>query len=128
MESFKNKLLQEEIDEELSDLMVRFLIDLDYDMLSVEKQSMYFEILDLLDADENLEDTDPEDISEKLKRHINKADKAKRKAEYRKNKGKLKRAGKKLRKTAAFKKKKKKSKRMAKRGKTASGKRQTTFT
>ncbi len=130
MENFRTTLLQEDFDLELSNMMVQFLTDLDVEMLSEEKQDQYYSIIELLDEEdpEDLEDTDPEVVEARLKKRIKKSDKMKRKREYRKNKGKLKRAGKKLRKTSAFKKKKKKAKRMAKRGKTMSGKRQTTFT
>jgi len=134
MNSFKEELLKEEFDEELNDLMYQFLLGIDVDLLSEEKQYQYYEIMDMVAEDKSIDDTVSEvpteaDIAEaKLKKHIKKSDKAERKREYRKNKGKLKRAAKKLRKTSAFKKKKKKSKRMAKRGKTMTGKRQTTFT
>lgn len=130
MDNFKLQMLLEEYDIELSNLMVKFLLDLDIDMLSEEKKYEYFEIIDMLEAEaeEEGETMTPEIAEAKLKKHIKKSDKAKRKREYRKNKQKLKRTGKKLRKTSAFKKKKKKAKRMAKRGKTMSGKRQTTFT
>ena len=129
MDNFKVQILREEFDLELSNKMVQFLTDLDIDMLSEEKQYQYHEIIDMLE-DEELDDEplEPEVVEARMKKHIKKSDKAKRKREYRKNKAKLKRAGKKLRKTSAFKKKQKKAKRMAKRGKTMTGKRQTTFT
>ncbi len=128
MDTFKETLLREDFDLELSDLMVQFLTDLDTDMLSEEKQVQYYEIIDLLEEEEDLVADDPSVMEAKLKKRIKKSDKAQRKREYRKNKAKLKRAAKKTRKTASFKKKKKKAKRMAKHGKTMTGKRQSTFT
>lgn len=130
METFKTQILREDFDLELSNLMVKFLTDLDYDMLSEEKQLQYDEIIDLLNEEEGLDADDPEEVyasEAKLKRRIKKSDKQKRKRDYRKNKGKLKRAAKKRRKTSAFKKTKKKAKRMAKRGRTSTGKRQSTL-
>jgi len=128
MDNFKLQLLREDYDLELSNLMVQFLTDLDIEMLSEEKQYEYYKILDLLEEEEEMEADEPEVMEARLKKHIKKSDKAKRKKEYRKNKSKLKRQAKKYRKTSAYKKKKKKAKRMAKRGKTMTGKRQTTFT
>ena len=131
MDTFKEQILREDFDLELSDLMVQFLTDLDTDMLSEEKQFQYFEIIDLLDEEEGLEADDPDlvaAVEARLRKHVKKSDKAKRKRDYRKNKSKLKRSAKKKRKTSAYKKTDKKRKRMAKRGKTGSGKRQSTFT
>ena len=130
MENFKLQIIREDFDEELNDLMVQFLTDLDLDLLSEEKQVQYYEIMDMLAEEEELEGEccEPEVMEARLKKHIKKSDKIARKRDYRKNKGKLKRSAKKLRKTAGFKKKMKKSKRMNKRGKTMSGKRMSTFT
>ena len=130
MDNFKLQIVKEDFDEELSDMMIQFLTELDIDMLSEEKQVQYYEIMDMLAEEEELDDEccEPEVMEARLKKHIKKLDKNKRKREYRKNKGKLKRAAKKMRKTSSIKKKMKKSKRMAKRGKTSTGKRISTFT
>jgi len=130
MDNFKLQNIKSEFEEEYLDLMIQFLTELDIDMLSEEKQVQYYEIMDMLAEEEELDDEccEPEVMEARLKRHIKKSDKNKRKREYRKNKGKLKRAAKKMRKTSSFKKKMKKSKRMGKRNLTGTGKRRTTFT
>ena len=75
-----------------------------------------------------LEDDVDEDLEEaNIRKKISAVDKRERKREYRKNKAAVKRKAKKFRKTIKFKKYKKKAKRKAKQGKTASGKRKTTF-
>lgn len=128
MDSFKLQLILEEFEIELNNAMVKFLIDLDIDMLSEEKQYEYYQIMDILNSEDELVADDPEVMEARLKKHIKKSDKAKRKRDYRKNKSKLKRQAKKTRKTSGYKQMAKKRKRMAKRGKTATGKRQTKFT
>ena len=127
MESFSAYMLQEDFDMELNNLMVEFLIDLDVDMLAEDKQEKYHEIIELLGEEDEEIGEDPEVMEAKLRRIIKKSDKAARKKEYRKNKGKLKRQAKKDRKKSSFKKRAKKAKRMAKRGKTSTGKRQTSL-
>ena len=134
MDSFKEQLDQEEIDEELYNKIIDFMLIIDTESLTEDAQDLYHEIMDDLFDDEI--GMDPEEVDNytetelkeftKLKKRISPAEKAKRKRLYRKNKAKLKIAGKKRRKTASFKRYKKKAKRMGKKGRTSSGKRQTT--
>lgn len=134
MKSFRETLFEEidsdeEIDDELFLLMVDFFIETDEEqleqVLTEDQMDMYYEILDELDLED---EDDSEELDEaRLKKRISKAEKNKRKRAYRKNKQKIKRKQKKYRKTSSYKKYKKKSKRMSKRGRTSTGKRQTTY-
>lgn len=82
----------------------------------------------LVDGEIDDDDDDEEELEEgKLKKKTNVALKMTRRKSYRKNKAKLKLKGRRYRKTPGFKKWKKRSKIRAKSGKTASGKRQSTF-
>ena len=133
MDTFKqhidtNNLTNEEIDYydsySLTEKMFEFIEDtVDIETLNETQADNFHEILISL---ENIEDSD--DLEESaIRKKISAVDKRERKREYRKNKASLKRKAKKFRKTAKFKKYAKKAKRKAKQGKTASGKRKTTF-
>ena len=125
MKSFIEQIEQEEIDDELWDEIIDFLLELDEDQMFEEMQDRYFEILDELDIDYD----DEEDMDEAVKRRvrISPAERAKRKRAYRKNKSKIKIKQARYRKTAGYKRYKKKAKRMGKRGLTSTGSRQRTF-
>lgn len=139
MIKFTEQLEQEEIDDELDDLIVNFLLDLDEEMLSEDMQMQYHEIMEELFGDDDMdpipmdptimEGEEEEELEEapmaKKAKRISPAVKAKRKRLYRKNKAKIKLKSKKRRKTSSFKKQQKKAKRMKKSGKTSTGKRIT---
>ena len=150
MNTFTEQIEQDNIDEEMYDNVVNFLIDLDVEGLSEDRQDQYYDIMeDLFDGEDReddddeddeddeeeegevpTEDEDPKKIKEafaRKKKRISPAEKAKRKRSYRKNKAKAKISGKKRRKTASFKRYKKKANRMSKQGKTSTGKRQVRF-
>lgn len=133
MRKFIEQLEEEELDDSVYEMIIEFMLDLDFDSLTDDQQDMYNEIMEELFGDEDPwwedEDYDDEDADlneafRKLKK-TSPAEKAKRKRLYRKNKAKIKMAAKKRRKSASFKRYQKKAKRMAKQGKTSTGKLQT---
>jgi hypothetical protein len=137
MITFIEQLEQEEIDDELDNTIVNFLLDLDDTPMSEDMEDRYNFIMEELFDDDDPIPADPTDIAmfgesadlieftRKKAKRVSPSVKAKRKRLYRKNKSKIKLKSKKRRKTAGFKRTQKKAKRMAKQGKTSTGKRQT---
>lgn len=133
METFKQHLKTEILTEEDLDYfksyaLVEKMFDFIEETVDIENlndlQSDKFN--DILISLEKIEDSD--DLEETaIRKKISAADRRERKREYRKNKIALKRKAAKYRKTAKYKKYIKKAKKKAKIGKTATGKRQTTY-
>jgi hypothetical protein len=94
--------------------------NVDLENLDETQSDVFGDILISIGDDDDLEEA-------ALKKKISVVDKRERKRDYRKNKAALKQKAKKIRKSNKFKKYKKKAKKKAKIGKTASGKRKTTF-
>jgi hypothetical protein len=148
MIKFTEQLEQEEIDDDLYNKIVDYLLDEDDEKLDDKRRELYYEIMDEMFGEFEEEEEDyeseyedegeyagfddiPEDeLDEAMaakKKKISPIEKAKRRRLYRKSKVKIKTAGKKRRKTTAFKKYKKKAKRMATKGKTSTGKRRSKY-
>jgi len=108
---------------DIADKMFSFIEDnVDLENLDEQQSDIFGEILVAMDDD------DDDELEEGvLRKKISAVDRRERKQNYRKNKAKLKKKAKKYRKTNKFKKYQKKAKKKAKMGKTASGKRKTTF-
>ena len=111
----------EEYGYDIAEKMFSFIEkNVDLENLDEEQSGVFSEILDAIDSDDELEEG-------AIRKKISAVDKRERKRDYRKNKAALKLKAKKYRKTQRFKKYQKKAKKKAKMGRTASGKRKTTF-
>ncbi len=126
----------EEDEDDIAITLINILYDI-IDSINDNDQETLNNIYEVINDDfiEEFEDDDWEDdleeseLSEfvKKKKKIKASIKIKRRKEYRRNKAQIKRKLKKYRKTSAFRRYKKKAARFAKRGKTSTGKRQTTI-
>jgi len=127
-------------EDDVFDRALELIMNLDPDNISEEQAESVMLIINSLDeedGDEDDEDEDMEDDDEdeedevsevaKKKVRIDPAVRRKRKLEYKKNKAKRKMKAKKYRKSAKGKQMLKKAKRLGKTGRTATGKKQTTY-
>ena len=116
-------------DSDITDRLFDFATNLDPDQLTEEQADILYNIIDDIEFDD--EDQDSyygESIDEApVKKRINKQDRRKRSMNYRRNKAKIKMKAAKYRKTAKYKQLQKKAKARAKSGRTATGRRKTTY-
>lgn len=119
-------------DMEFEEKCALFFAEIDVDEIPERLEDLYHAIMDeveeiYLDDDEMAECVDLMEMLPRKKKRIKISDRIKRRREYRKGKAKIKRQQKLRRQKPAYKRFKKKQKRMAKRGRTTTGKRQTTM-